>query len=383
MSAVSRLLLVAALALAGCATAPLKDPSLLPLYAGAVTTDDGWELSLFRVRPDGGVAGGAPVLLVHGMGVGSHFFLHEDGDLAGYLAGLGFDVWIASYRGDRASQPPSMDAWKAAEWSADTLAQRDLPAILRHVEQQTNRGQVWLVGHSLGGALGYTLLQGPDAGRIAGLVALAAPAGLPHPNRALRRVADNPGLLGRSGRVPTRNLGRLAVPLLDMASDAELLHVAINTTNADPRSLIRFVGPGFEDSGRGVAEQAAQWIETGRFLGADGRDLGAGLAGVTAPVLVAAGRVDHLVPPWAARQGFDQLGSPDKSWVVFGRGWGTVDDYGHGDLLLGSRARQEVFPVIGRWLVARAVGASAVQAAFPEAVDRSLDDLTDSASPAP
>jgi len=379
-----RALLLAVL-LAGCASAPIKDPSALPRYEARVTTPDGWQVTVFRAPPTaahGGGWTGTPVLLVHGTSVNRHNYVHPGSDLAGYLAALGFDVWLAEYRGDRTSVAPSPAEWRAGEWNADDIVRQDLPAILDHVQAATGKPQVWLVGHSLGGALGYMLAQGPHAGRIAGLVTLGAPGGFAHPNRLAERALKNKRLSPSSGQVPTRSLGKLAVPMLDLAPDSQLLHHVFNATNADIPALIRFVGEGLENIGRGTVDQYVRWVETGRLLGADGTDYSAGLSQITVPALVAAGRADHIVPAWTVRQGYDGLGSADKTWVVFGRGWGTVDDYGHGDLLVGLRTADEVFPVIGRWLVERVAGPEAMPVAFPEAVDDSLDDLSDGASPA-
>ena len=49
--------------LGGCASAPLKTPSSLPHYELQVATEDGWELSLFRLEQQPGPAARLRILI--------------------------------------------------------------------------------------------------------------------------------------------------------------------------------------------------------------------------------------------------------------------------------------------------------------------------------
>jgi polyhydroxyalkanoate synthase len=96
-------------------------------------------------------------------------------------------------------------------------------------------------------------------------------------------------------------------------------------------------------------------IRTGEFKRADGsynytRNLGK----VTVPVLLLSGQVDNLAPPEVVRYAYDQVASTDKTYRMFGRVNGYRANYGHNDLVLGIRARDEVFPLIADWLTERA-----------------------------
>jgi len=345
------------LVLGACVATPVRHPERLDHYATSVTTSDGWELALFRVPPATAAAGsavyGTPVVLWHGTGVNRHSFMAEGSDLARYLSERGFDVWIPEYRGDRSSRAPDGATWRSGDWSVDDIAAHDVPAVLAKVRVETRRDQVWWIGHSLGGVLGYITLQGDSRDAIAGIVTLGSPGGWPFSNRVARNSHKLPR--ARSGQVPIRALARMLRPSIDFSPDGALLHTIINADNVDHRLMLTFAADGTENVGRPMLEQYGRWIRSGQIVSADGStNYTAGLVGVTAPALVLAGRIDHVSPPWAVRAGYDALGSSDKTYRVFGVGWGTRHDYGHGDLVLGDWAEDEVFAVIADWLEARA-----------------------------
>ncbi len=358
------LLLLGAVA-GGCLPGRVRHPEALPHFAAMVTTDDGWQVAAFRVPPAAGTEDrahhGTPVVLAHGTGVNRHEFLLPGRDLAAYLAAEGFDVWLAEYRGDRTSRAPDGATWRAGDWDVDDIAGHDLPALLRHVERVTGHRQVYYLGHSLGGIVGYLVAQGPDADRIAGLVAVGAPGSLEHPNDVALLTLRHRGLVPARGVLPTRGLTRLALPAVVGTPDTRLTRVILNPDNADVGQLAPSVADTMEDTSRGLAVQYLAWIEGGPLTSRDGTtDYTAGLARVTCPTLFVAGRVDHVVPAWTVRRAHDAVGSADRTLITLGVGWGTAEEYGHGDLIAGDRAAVEVFPRIAAWLAARAAPASAV-----------------------
>ena len=105
----------------------------------------------------------------------------------------------------------------------------------------------------------------------------------------------------------------------------------------------------------GHAAQFGAWIRAGRFESQDGSvDYRARLAAATVPALLLAGAADALAPPASVAAAYEALGSPDKTYAVLGTATGCAADYGHGDLLLGRHAPEEVYPRIARWLEAHA-----------------------------
>ncbi len=343
----------------GCVGARIKKPETLPRFDRHVLTDDGWKVALFRVPPaghDGEPHHGTPVLMAHGTAVNRHNFSHTGSDLAGYLAAQGFDVWLLEYRGDRTSVPPSPQDWQRGAWTVDDFAEHDVPAALDVIQAETGRDDVLWVGHSLGGLLGYIVAQGPQAARIKGMVAIGAPGTFSHPNDMALRVMRLRGLAPKRGQLALRPLSKLAKGALRMTPDAPLFHMIFNADNFDVGAAAGFVKPAMENVGAGVVAQYIRWTEQGRLVSADGsRDYTAGLARVTAPTLFVAGRVDHVVPPWTVRYAYDHVASPDRTWMVMGQGWGHRHDYGHGDLLVGDWVFEELFPVVGDWLLRHAV----------------------------
>ena len=65
-----------------------------------------------------------------------------------------------------------------------------------------------------------------------------------------------------------------------------------------------------------------------------------------------AGAGDGLTPPEDVRTVYDRISSTDKEWILCGRDHGFTADFGHIDLVLGTRAPAEVFPHIARWIEA-------------------------------
>jgi len=344
--------------LVGCAATRVTHPEGLPHFDAMVPTADGWQVAVFRVpaADTGEPHQGAVVLLAHGTSVNRTNFLLQGSDLAAYLAAQGFDVWLTEYRGDRTSRPPDARTWRRGDWDADDIAGLDIPAVMDHIAARTGRDQVFWVGHSLGGALGYIVAQGPEADRIAGLVAIGSPGAFVHPNDLARFGFRHRRLLPLDGQVPTRPLSQLLAPAVRDHPRSYPIHVITNTANADPDRIRAFVGPGMENTGRGLLEQYTSWMEGGHLISRDGSiDYTVGLANIRAPALLFAGRVDHIVPAWTVRYAHDHLGSADRSLVTLGVGWGTEQEYGHGDLVVGDRAEAEVFAPMAEWLRQRAV----------------------------
>ena len=358
----SRLLLLTLTLLtlgSGCVATRIKDPSSLDRFHRHVSTDDGWKVALFRVPP-AGAAGtehhGTPVLLVHGTGVNRHNFGHEGSDLAGYLAGQGFDVWMLEYRADRTAVPPRASDWAKGAWTVEDFAHRDVPAALDAIQSETGHDQVLWVGHSLGGILGYIVLQGEHAQRVRGIVAIGAPGTFSHSTDQVGKVMHLKGLAPKKGQLGLRPLAKLAKGALRMAPDAPLFHMIFNADNFDTDAAAAFVSPAMENISAGVVQQYMRWAEEGRLTSADGTvDYTAGMSRVTAPALFIAGRVDQIVPPWTVRYAYDHVASPDRTWMVMGQGWGHRYDYGHGDLLVGDWVFEELFPPVGQWLIDHAV----------------------------
>jgi pimeloyl-ACP methyl ester carboxylesterase len=147
--------------------------------------------------------------------------------------------------------------------------------------------------------------------------------------------------------IPLRLPARAAAPLgLPPDPIGKYLLRAENTDPAVIRQALRHV---VADLPGGVARQFARWVRTGAFDGEDGFDYRAGLALVRAPLLSVAGAKNHLAPPASAHLVAAHAGGPVEC-VTIGVSQGFSADYGHGDLVLGRRAPEEVVPLVAGFL---------------------------------
>jgi len=363
-----------------CVAAPIRDPSALEYFEARVRSEDGWELSLFRIPPSSAAADephfGTPVLLAHSTAVNRYNFMLTGSNLARFLSERGFDVWMPELRGDRSSRSPHPRVWRRGEWTVEDMVGRDIPAVLDHIKEASGRDQVWWIGQSLGGILGYLTLQGPRSADVAGLVAIGAPGSYENPSRLALRSDKLAALLPRHGQLPARALARFLLPIVHLAPENNLLHAILNYENVKLENMVGFVGVAMENISIPLLRQYSQWIDQGHITSADGKtDYTEGLAQITVPALLMAGRVDHVVPVWAVRAAYERISSTDKSFVVLGRGWGTRHDYGHADLVVGSRAKEEVFPLISEWLESRIGGLDAPTGMLELHVEETKDPL--------
>ena len=142
---------------------------LPPAQISHAQTADGWDLEMRHFPNEG-----PPVLLMHGMGTNHYNWDYaEEISLASYLQSRGWDVWVASVRGDMGSTAPPRRG--AATYSFDDIANYDVPAIIDSVLAQSPHEQLYWVGHSMGGMLLYTALT-RDPGPIAAGVSIGSPA---------------------------------------------------------------------------------------------------------------------------------------------------------------------------------------------------------------
>ncbi|XP_054790091.1 triacylglycerol lipase 2-like [Prosopis cineraria] len=135
-----------------------------------VTTQDGYVLSMQRIPV--GLSNSSspenrpPVLLQHGLFVdgATWALLPPNQSLAFVLADSGFDVWIANTRGTKYSlqhsslSPKSSDYWN---WSWDELAEYDLSATIKYVNNHTGQ-KMHYVGHSQGSLIALAAFSKHD-----------------------------------------------------------------------------------------------------------------------------------------------------------------------------------------------------------------------------
>ena len=210
-----------------------------------------------------------------------------------------------------------------------------------------------LVGHSLGGLVGYGVAGTETAEKLAGIVTLGSPAFFRYP-RYMHRIIRFAMVLGWPRAVRQRLfsvatapfLGHVALPLTD---------VVFNPDHIAPREQRKIYAQVVSSVSFGVLKQFDGWLHGDCFCSMDGRvDYRAGMARMNVPLLVTGGSVDRLAPPEVVQSAWELAGSTDKTLMIFGTANGDRLDYGHGDLIFGVDAPTEVFPRIRTWLEARA-----------------------------
>jgi pimeloyl-ACP methyl ester carboxylesterase len=314
-------------------------------------TKDGWEIAVHRRAP-AVRRFRQPVLLCHGLATNHlNFDFEPPYSLARAFAEAGFEVYSLDWRGAGDSRPPGGRG--RFDFDADDLILLDSPAVLDLVLQETEAEELFWVGHSLGGLVGYAVLGGPEGKRLAGLCAIGAPVYFHYP-RWLALLMRACTILAWPIAFRQRLLSLACAPFVGHLS-LPLSDVLVNPKAIAPRVLRSIYANLIDSMGYRLLRQLDAWTRNDCFCSRDGTtDYRARLAAVTRPVLVLGGTRDGLAPPAAIQAQAALLGSADKTVMLFGRENGDQLEYGHGDLLFGRGAPSEVYPRIVSWVAERA-----------------------------
>ncbi len=320
-----------------------------PFETHQVHTSDGWTLDLKHVAPLGGPHRARPVILMHGIDTnGRNMDLDEKHSLALYLARRGFDVWVPSLRGVGQSEKRPLTG-PAGQEDFDDYVDGDLPAIISYVRAHTGGGEVDWVGHSMGGMVLYAYLA-KGGGGIARAVTLGSPVRLAWTGKLDQLVRAFAFLAPYASWAPIEATTHLTLPLQD-TFDGPIERLLISPENTTPQTWRRLLAVGMDDLPGGLVAQFAGWVERDSFDSRDHRlDYLAGLRHVHVPMLVVAGKIDGIAPPWAVRPAYEALGSKEKRWLVLGEANGQSADYNHMDMLLGERAATDLWGRIAAFL---------------------------------
>lgn len=322
-------------------------PAVLRARAG-----DGWELAVHH-RPAKARRWVEPVVLCHGFAANRYTFEFEPPySLAVALSDAGFDCYTAELRGTGASRraPRGRAPW---DYSIDDHVELDAPAVVDLALEESGAHRAFWVAHSLGGLIGYAAAQGPVRGKLAGLAAIGSPLAS-GADSFLRGAIHLGALAAWPFGLPQRLLSLTLAPFLGYVT-LPLSDILVNPRHVPPPIQRKVYARMISGMGRHVLAQLDDWFRRDAFQSRDGRvDWRAGLKSLDVPLLVLGGSRDRLAPPEALELQFELAGSADKTLLVFGRDRGDALDYGHGDLLFGTGAPEEVYPVLRAWLERRA-----------------------------
>lgn len=317
------------------------------------TTADGWELPLGRYLPRGERVSREPVILCHGMGANRfNLDLNERYSLARFLAQRGFETWVVELRGCGMTRRPATGRQYAHGF--DDEVEQDVPALIGKVKGISAAERVLWVGHSKGGMVMYAWCGLATRTDIAGVAAIGSPmrvVPLIHPALlgTLTKLENIPGLDAVYLSAPVRALAPIG------STGILRLRYMATSENMEPEitgfAMANLIG----NVSRKTLRQFSRWRTTGRFTNWDGTfDYGEGLATSLVPFLLIAGGADILVPAVAVEAARDAMvaarGLDRVQYVLASAASGFSCDYGHGDLVLGRKAPDEIFPRVEEWL---------------------------------
>jgi pimeloyl-ACP methyl ester carboxylesterase len=315
-------------------------------------TDDGWRLALHRYRASGSVGRRHVVVCCHGLGANNLAFdVDERVSLARHLASRGYQVVSVDLRGHGLSERPRLRGPRRFDWSFDDYLVADLPVLIAAASAlgESSRPVHW-IGHSMGGLLLYAHLSRGGSSTIRSGVTLGSSLDYSGGHSGFHRLLPLRGLLRRLPAVPVGAVARLSGRFVGRVTTA-YERFNIWPSNCDPVLWRRICEGGFHSVSPAVMAQLASAMEEGGLRSADSRTRYLdGLGQSTAPVLSLVGSRDAQCPPEAAAKTVDVMAAGRGMMQVFGKEQGHADHYGHFDLLMGQRAKHEVFPHIDRWL---------------------------------
>ena len=314
-------------------------------------TDDGAAFELRRVPiPDDVRRDDAlpPILLVHGVAANHrNQDLHPDHSLARHLAALGRNVFLLTLR---SGLRLSFRALRTVR--VESMARDEIPRAIEIVRKKTGAETIDYVGFSMGGLLLYAALERtvPQA-HVRRVVIVGSPARMKRPWYLPRFFRFVPRVL--VPHLPLRVGARMFAFL------SEWFATPIHRLVSNPRNVARGMTrlalvDVIEDMPAALNADFLYAMTGDGTVRAFGESITARLPRVTRPALFVAGSDDKLAPPAAVRHAFELWGRDDphtvKRFVILGREYGSKEDYGHGDLAVGARVGEELFPPIAKFL---------------------------------
>lgn len=316
-----------------------------------VRTRDGWRLALYRYPARHRSSRFGPVVLFHGLGA-NRFNMDAPVpqiSLAQYLAARGHDVWVVELRGAGRSRPPGWPLTRRRTFDFDDYVQKDIPAILRRVLDDSGYPQVNWVGHSMGGMLAYASMLQYDQRVFRRVTTIGSPVFTSVRHPVVDLVVRAQGLLSVLDWLPAAPLS-MAATVAPRWTLTKVGWVAGNPENLEPAHMRRMASRTLTPLPSALLTQFAGWY-TGGFAQTDGLyDYWELLDRIEAPIQIIAGPKDQLCPQDELEAIFEGVGSRHKELLIASEERGFSCDYGHIDLVLGKLAREEIYPHIADWI---------------------------------
>ncbi|MCU0722540.1 MAG: class III poly(R)-hydroxyalkanoic acid synthase subunit PhaC [Planctomycetes bacterium] len=304
------------------------------------------KLKLLHYKPEGKETLPVPVLVVYALvNRQTMLDLQPDRSMIRGLLGAGFDVYMIEW-----GYPSRLDRFLTIEDYVNGYVEH----CLEHVRKATGAAKVNLVGICQGGTFSamYSALH-PE--KIQNLVTIVTPIHFETDTGLLNvwaRDMDIDNIVDTLGNAPGdfMNVGFL---LLNPFRLMFAKYVEFIENVDDPNFVVNFLRmeKWIFDSPDQAGECLRQFVKDlyqknllakGQFtLGGKLVDL----KNITMPVLNIYGKWDHLVPPASSEPFLRLVGSTDKEDVVF--------PTGHIGIFVSSKASEQLFPKLTKWLAER------------------------------
>lgn len=287
------------------------------------------------------------VMLVHGFGQNRYTWHSSRRSFANYLAADGWDVFNIDLRGHGRSRRFGAPMPRVL----DEYIQEDLPAFVREALSLSRDEGLFLIGHSMGGLISYSVAGSALRSVVRGVVSIGSPyrfgqgSALLLTLRELAALLGFTGLFDRNPALPVRLVGQ---HLHKRAAlwDSTVLPMPIRgwvPGGMERDVLTEYLKKSFEHTTLAIALDIFKAGRAEGWKSLDGMtDYGTAFEMLDRPLLVIAGTEDHLAPPESVKPAYLASRSRDKTYRAF--------PFGHIDLVMGRGATTTVWPLVREWL---------------------------------
>jgi pimeloyl-ACP methyl ester carboxylesterase len=294
-------------------------------------------------------------LLIHGFGQNRYAFHTSRRSLVNYLASAGFDVFNLDLRG-RGRSRRYYGGGTRADTSLDEYINEDVPAAIRCVLRLTSAEKLFLIGHSMGGLISYSVAGTSMREQVAGVVSMGAPYRFGEGSHFLRLIFAP---LFYGARLTGAFDGNPPIPLAFISkqwrkhtwfSDNRFIPMPLRPWAAgsmEPEVLQENLAAAYEHTRMAIALGVIGPGRENALKSHDGlTDYGLAFELTDVPLLVVAGTRDALAPARSVKPAYERSRSSDKTYREF--------PLGHIDMVLGRDAPFSVWPALRTWLESRA-----------------------------
>jgi pimeloyl-ACP methyl ester carboxylesterase len=326
-------------------------PSLTEIHS--IPTSDGTEIRLTRHQ----FGSKGPLVMAPGYGNAASAFAIDTvpKNWVQYLGEHGYDVWLLDYRAS-----PELPASRT-QFTVDDIAQRDWPAAVQAVREQTGQDSVQVFGHCVGGlSLFMAMGAGMEGVRSATFSSLAGNP-IPTPGNQVRAWVRMATLLKALGVKfldvaydPERWDGKLietvmkAVPFRHVydnpiARRIYFIYGDVYDYENINRPTMEHAVPGFFGGGNlTFFEHISLMIRASEARDARGRDAyWSNLENFKVPINFITGEHNKMFVPRGLQRSYDTLRKAHGPKLYAHH---VISGYAHLDLWLGENAERDVWP---------------------------------------